>query len=229
MLFDWGGTLTPHYEVDFVGNWRCAASLLAPAERVEEVAQALLDAEMLTWQQTVEGFLSTRTEAIIAGVVDHFNLDADTDSHSAALTAYLTAWTPHTFVRKETVEVLAQLRERGLVTGLLSNTHWPSHWHERWLERDGVVGLLDRRVYTCELTHLKPHALAFETLLDMVQVPANEAVFVGDRQLDDIDGANALGMRTVHIDNGITPAGISEPTARITQLAELIEWVDQWR
>ena len=63
------------------------------------------------------------------------------------------------------VPALTALRERGLRTGLLSNTHWPRPLHERWLADAGLLGLLDVRVYTSDLQHLKPHREAFETLL----------------------------------------------------------------
>ncbi len=75
---------------------------------------------------------------------------------------------------------------------------------------------------------MKPHPVAFDTLLGILGVAPEEAVFVGDRHLDDIDGANALGMRTVHLQNGATPPGHSEPDAVIHELGELVPLVDGW-
>lgn len=226
VLFDWGGTLTPHHEVDKATHWRAAARHLAGDEHVDTLTAALLAAEDETWLQTIEGFSSSRTEEIIASALAAVELEAS--GVEDALSSYRATWTPYTQARTEAVEVLTAIRDRGLATGLLSNTHWPSQWHEEWLERDGLSLLLDGRVYTCELEHVKPHARAFGSLLELLRLQPSEAVFVGDRHLDDVDGAHAVGMRTVHIDNGATPPGHSEPDARIGALADLLPLLDAW-
>ncbi|MBC7375382.1 MAG: hypothetical protein H7323_15440 [Frankiales bacterium] len=45
MLFDWGGTLSEHVDVDLLAMWRTAAQVLAPTDP-EPVAAALLAAEL---------------------------------------------------------------------------------------------------------------------------------------------------------------------------------------
>jgi FMN phosphatase YigB (HAD superfamily) len=120
------------------------------------------------------------------------------------------------------------LRERGIKTGLLSNTHWPREWHERWLERDGVLDLIDARVYTSDLDHTKPHPEAFRAVLGALAVAPESAVFVGDRPIDDISGAKALGMRAVLIPNSIVPDHPIEPDACIQSLSQLLPFIDQW-
>ena len=155
-------------------------------------------------------------------------LDVDAALHEAALTAHLEAWTPHTVADPAAVPLLTTLRERGIRTGLLSNTHWPREWHEQWLMRDGLLDLLDARVYTSDLDHVKPHPQAFRTLLARVDVAPGEAVFVGDRLHDDIGGAAALGMRTVWIRNDAVPRADVTPDAVIDELSELVAVVDAW-
>ena len=44
---------------------------------------------------------------------------------------------------------------------------------------------------------MKPHPSIFRAALDLVDVPAAEAVMVGDSVRQDIDGAIAAGMRAV--------------------------------
>src|SRR6266700_267553 len=142
---------------------------------------------------------------------------------TAELTAaHLEAWTPHTHTDPEAAPLLRALHERGLRTGLLSNTHWPRDWHERILARDGVLDLIDARVYTSELRHTKLHAEAFRAVLDRLGVEPGEAVMVGDRPIDDVSGAQALGMRTVLLPNGLVPPGPAEPDATISRLSELL-------
>ena len=124
--------------------------------------------------------------------------------------------------------MLEALRSRGLRTGLLSNTHWPQHVHEEYLERDGLLHLLDARVYTSDLEHVKPHPDAFNALLEAVGVAPTDAVFVGDRLHDDISGAAAVGMRTVWVRNDAVPKADVVPDAAIDHLKELLEVVDDW-
>ena len=45
VIFDWGGTLTPWHLVDHDSLWRSACAPHFPAERVAEVAAAILAAE----------------------------------------------------------------------------------------------------------------------------------------------------------------------------------------
>ena len=45
----------------------------------------------------------------------------------------------------------------------------------------------------------KPHRTIFEETLKMLQVNAEEAVFVGDSPIEDIKGARAAGMKTVFV------------------------------
>lgn len=228
VLFDWGGTLTPHYDIDFVQKWGAAARHLVGPELAEDLIAALIAAEADTWAQTLAGQRSSTTQQIIESACAALELTHDDAVRAQALSSYLEAWEEHTLPRAESLEVLAALRSRGLVTGLLSNTHWPSHAHEGWLERDGLLDLLDGRIYSCELTHMKPHRIAFEALLNKVGVAPESAVFVGDRHIDDIDGANDLGMRTVHINSWPAPPGRTSPDAVISELSELVAVVDGW-
>ena len=126
--------------------------------------------------------------------------------------------------------MLTALRERGLRTGLLSNTHWPRAWHEHWLERDGVLDLLDARVYTSDLEHLKPHPEAFRAAMAAVGVTRpQDCVYVGDRPFDDVYGAHQAGLHTVLIPNSDVPAfAQAEPDATIRRLGELIAVIDRW-
>ena len=108
---------------------------------------------------------SGTTAEVFAAAARETGLDVDAALHDAALEAHLDAWTPHTITDPEAAPLLPALRERGIRIGLLSNTHWPRRWHEHWLERDGVLGLIDVRVYTSDLQHMKPHPEAFRAVL----------------------------------------------------------------
>lgn len=227
VLFDWGGTLTRFHSVDMIDAWRVAAQVLAP-ERAELVAAALLEAEREVWERTTTSLRSATTDEVLRNASAAVGLPVDEVLHEQAVVAYLQHWAPTTHARDDAVSVVAALRERGLRTGLLSNTHWPSRWHEEWLERDRLLPLLDARVYTSELDHVKPHPAPFRVLLDELDVLPARAVFVGDRLHDDINGAAAVGMRTVWVRNDAVPRVDARPDAVIGELSELLAVVDRW-
>ena len=227
VLFDWGGTLTRFHSVDMIDAWRVAAQVLAP-DSVEEVAAALLAAEDEVWARTTTTLRSATTTEVLRNASRAVGLPVDDVLHDTAITSYLEHWAPTTRAREDAVDVLAALRADGFATGLLSNTHWPRDWHEEWLRRDGLLDLLDARVYTSDLEHVKPHPAAFRVLLDELGVEPDEAVFVGDRQHDDIGGAAALGMRTVWVRTDAVPRAEVAPDASIDALAELPSVIRSW-
>ncbi len=229
VVFDWGGTLTPWHTVDLADLWSVAARILAP-EHAEELTAALLAVEREAWEQVQRsaGHSSATLDDLLALATERTGVHVEEALRERALVAHLDAWTPHTYTDTEVAPVLRALRERGIRTGLLSNTHWPREWHERILARDGVLDLIDVRVYTSELRHTKPHAEAFAAALGPLGVEPVRAVMVGDRPIDDIAGAKALGMRAVLLPNDFVPAAAVEPDATISRLSELLALLDRW-
>jgi putative hydrolase of the HAD superfamily len=230
VVFDWGGTLTPFHVFDLADLWGVAARILAP-DRAADLTAALLAVEREFWERVERdcGHTSTTLDDVLDLAAERTGVRVEEALRRRAVAAHLEAWTPHTLTDPQAAPLLAALRERGIRTGLLSNTHWPREWHERILERDGVLDLIDVRVYTSELRHTKPHAEAFRAVLDRLDTEPSRAVMVGDRPFDDISGAQALGMRTVLLPNGFVPPAPVQPDATISQLWELLPLVDAWR
>ena len=229
VVFDWGGTLTPFHTIDLADLWAAAARILAP-EREAELTEALVAVESEFWQRVQRdgGHVSTTLDDVVALAADRTGVRLEAVLRDRALEAHLEAWTPHTYTDRDAEPLLRELHARGVRTGLLSNTHWPRDWHERILARDGILDLIDVRVYTSELAHTKPHAEAFRAVLGPLGVAPDEAVMVGDRPVDDIGGAKAVGMRAVLLPNDYVPQG-AEPDATISSLSELLSLVDRWR
>lgn len=225
VLFDWGGTLSTHGDWDLLGMWRAAADVLAP-EDPEPVAQQLFEAELSWWFARVrdgDGTGSGTTEDIIRSVTAVTHLPV-----AEALAAYHGAWEQVVDHDPSARLVLQELKDRGLKTGLLSNTHWPRALHEKWLAEAGLLALLDERVYTSDLKHMKPHPEAFHALLAAVDVAAEHAVFVGDRPRDDISGAHGVGMRAVLLTGrGVEPFDVV-PDAAVDDLSQLLAVLDSW-
>jgi putative hydrolase of the HAD superfamily len=229
VIFDWGGTLTPWHTIDIRAHWLAAVQAVAddlPGRVPEQVAEDLHNAELELWVRCRDEHRSGTFEELCAV--------ADVPVTVALRQAYALAWEPHTITDPDAAPMLGALRERGWKVGLLSNTLWPREHHEQILARDGVLDLFDGAVYTSEIPWTKPHPEAF--LAAMAAVGASDparCVFVGDRLFDDVYGAAAVGMRTVHLPLSTVPAhqlghSEGEPDGVIHRLADLVPLLDGW-
>jgi putative hydrolase of the HAD superfamily len=125
-----------------------------------------------------------------------------------------------------TLRVLAELRQKYRL-GLLSN--YPCGRSIRGsLERTGIARHLDAIVVSGEIGWVKPHPLAFERVLAALDVRPEEALFVGDNWLADVQGAKRAGLRCFHMRRWVPPEhfeaqpGDHEPDAEIYELEELL-------
>jgi len=236
VVFDWGGTLSVHADVDMVDLWRRAAHALDPS-REDELTDVLVRVEAGTWRRVVVDQMSFTLDRILDEACRATGLDVREAVRRQAATAHLDSWTPHIRHVPDALPVLQALQDAGYRCGLLSNTHWPRRFHEHFLERDGLAPYLDACVYTSELPWTKPHPAAFKAVLHRLDVAdARRAVFVGDRLFDDVFGASRLGMRTALVRNpGVSwpdraPVQPSEvrPDAALDSLAEVLRWVGEW-
>jgi putative hydrolase of the HAD superfamily len=230
VVFDWGGTLSEYAEIELIDMWRLAAAHLARAtgRNESELTERLLAAELRYWDG-VKTSQKTGTLSDILGAESRaLGLDVSEAVLQEVAQRHLDAWTPHIRHHADAAPMLRALRESGLKLGLLSNTHWPEAFHEHFLERDGLLELLDVRAYTSTLSHSKPHRVAFLHVLDQLGVPPERALMVGDRPIDDVWGAQQLGMRGVWRPHPGSPAlGDVRPDAVIQQLSELPALVAQ--
>ncbi len=230
VIFDWGGTLAEFVNAELVDAWRLAARHLDP-DHEEEITERLVKVEAEFWATTSSHQRSATLADLMATAAAELGLDVAEALLEEAAVRHLDAWTPHIRHDPEAAPTLGHLRDQGLRIGLLSNTHWPRHFHERFLERDGLVGLIDARLYTSEMPFQKPHPTAFLSACQALGLDdPGRGVFVGDRPWDDVTGARRAGMRTVLRPNPLVAqvAGAADPDATIARLPELVPLVESW-
>jgi putative hydrolase of the HAD superfamily len=222
VIFDWGGTLTPWHTIDAGQLWATICAPHFPAAEAVAAAAALQAAERELWLAAEQAYRS----ATMDGVFELAGVTATAD----LLASYVAAWEPHTFTDPDAPALLRNLRERGVRVGVLSNTMWPRSWHEDVFRRDGVLDLIDGAIYTSEIDWTKPHPEAFRAAMAAVGMsdPAG-CVFVGDRPIDDVHGAQQAGMRAVLIPNSdVPPFAAAVPDAVISRLADLRPLIESW-
>ena len=96
----------------------------------------------------------------------------------------------------DTVPALRELRDRGLRLAVVSN--WDSSLRAV-LESAGVLELMDAVISSAEVGAAKPDPAPFRAALDALGCRAEEAAHVGDREDNDVRGAEAAGIRAVRL------------------------------
>lgn len=138
---------------------------------------------------------------------------------------------PGVVVFPDSLEVLPDLKARGLKLGLITNAYQPIRMRDRELEAFGLIEhLSDCRISAADAGVIKPHPEIFEMALDCLGVSTEEAVFIGDSLEADIAGAQSAGMRAVQriSDDFDTDHHQIVPDAKITSLHELYDLFDEW-
>ncbi len=130
-----------------------------------------------------------RTRARACGVGDDELEPLVADLHRATKTYTLAAY-------DEVVDVLDELRRRGLVLAVCSNWDWDL---ERAVASVGLDRLLDPIVTSAQAGARKPHRRIFDHTLETSGLAPAEALFVGDTWGPDVEGPLAAGMRPVHL------------------------------
>ncbi len=123
--------------------------------------------------------------------------------------------------RPDTKNVLAALRARGLVLGVISNADGRV---AAALARSGIADAFATIVDSHHVGVEKPDPRIFRIALDACRVAPEESLFVGDLYEIDVVGARAAGIEAVLLD----PLGRYGPVdcARIAELRDLLAIVD---
>lgn len=92
-----------------------------------------------------------------------------------------------------------------------------------------MVGLHEHfrfSVSAAEVGVAKPHAAIFQHACERLGIAAENILHVGDDPFADVEGANAVGMRSAWINrSGASWAGSHSPDLEIADLAALADWL----
>jgi putative hydrolase of the HAD superfamily len=119
--------------------------------------------------------------------------------------------------RPGVVDTIAELHRRGLGVGLI--TVCSEDVVDVW-EETPFAGIFDAVVFSCSCGYRKPDPRIYELALRELEVEASESVFVGDGTNDELNGAEAVGMRAVQV--GDTQPWSGERISTIPEVLELL-------
>jgi putative hydrolase of the HAD superfamily len=228
VLFDLGNTLVAYYAAaDFGpvlrGCLRTCVSVLPPEAETDanDLERRALELNVERQDHAVWP-LEERLKVLFQG----FTPDPATLRRLA--TAFMQPIFATAVADPQALPVLAALRQRGLRLAIVSNTPWGSA-AEDWrteLARHGLLAAVDAAVFCADVGYRKPHPAPIQRALALLDIPAAEAVFVGDDPRWDVAGAQAAGVQPILLAKksaAITPEGV--PTA--TDLGQILDWVNR--
>jgi len=129
-------------------------------------------------------------------------------------------------VYSDTLATLAQLRARGVLTGIVSNAPWgspPELWRQE-LARLGLSEAVDALVLCGDVGWRKPAPAIFNHAAEKLGCAPAQCMFVGDHLRWDIAGSASVGMRPMLIDrDGRHPEYAGE---RVVNLHEVLAALD---
>ncbi|MEX1255457.1 MAG: HAD family hydrolase [Dehalococcoidia bacterium] len=134
-------------------------------------------------------------------------------------------------VAPDSLWAIATLHERGLALGCVTNTILLESAIRDALYRLGLLRYISSVVVSSAVGYQKPHPALFRQALDDIGIPAGEVVFVGDRLVEDVGGAQAAGMRAVlthQFRQEQAADGSPEPDAIIRRLSELPDVIESF-
>ena len=144
-------------------------------------------------------------------VCSHLGLPAPSPFAKAELFDRFTradAWA----IYPEVPRVLDALSDRGLALGVISN------WDDRLpllLERLGLAERFDVVVYSAGVGVEKPAPGIFHAAVERLGCRPEEVLHVGDRVIEDVEGALAIGMRALRVDRSEAADGLPDLMALI--------------
>jgi HAD superfamily hydrolase (TIGR01509 family) len=236
IFFDLGGTLFSNRQIPVA----CTPVLIEAAERLgvggglAGVGRAFVDATRVTNEYYLARPYYLHRDLFIdtaARLQEGLEIEPSDAFNVWFYEAQRAVMVREMVLRDDCLDTLAALRSRGLTLSLVSNID--DDFLEPMLDNMGLRPYLDHFISSEAARSCKPDAGIFRTALDRVGCVPDEVIFVGDSRIHDIQGARAVGIRSVliseeggvsHLDDESFDA---QPDHVIGKLGELKEIVDR--
>lgn len=226
IVFDYGNTLVEFGAVQ-VGHQnqalhRTLIELLGPcdANRIHAVRERQIVSPF------ENGYRENNIRDICAELVrEVYGIEPSENHLKALVETRCTAYHHGVTLRNGLLPMLERLGRRFRL-GLLSNYPVADPVRES-LRRTGLDRVIETVVVSADVGFVKPHPLPFRSVLNLLDLPPERCLFVGDNWLADVQGAKRVGMKAVYTTEhrsyeGFLPQeGDAEPDATITDILHL--------
>jgi HAD superfamily hydrolase (TIGR01549 family) len=119
----------------------------------------------------------------------------------------------------DAVPALKQVKERKLITGLISNV---GQEIDSYCLELGFEPFLDYKVTSFEVGYDKPRPEIFQLALDKAGIKAGDSIFIGDVYDQDIVGAKGVGMKPILISRN---GGTNYDCIVISDLSQVLDYL----
>ena len=149
--------------------------------------------------------------------IDPLVLDLDQETKAITLEPY-----------EDVVDALVELRRRDMTIAVCSNWYWDL---DVAIEQVGLAGMFAAVVTSAQAGMRKPDPRIYRHTLRACGLRPDEALYVGDMWVPDVEGPRAIGMRAVHLwrpDRAAaeTPPLLRDGIWRVTDLPSVVDLVD---
>jgi HAD superfamily hydrolase (TIGR01662 family) len=230
VIFDLGSTLI--YEKD---NWdpffpradealweelRGAGVTIEPAE----LYNGLTSLFSVYYEQHRGDLNEPTTIGVLDKLLQDRGLRLQRESLRSAVGAMFAVTQENWLPEQDAISTLASLRQNGFRIGLISNASDDDNT-QALIDKGRLRPYLEHIVSSAAFGKRKPHPDIFASVLQHFEIPAAQAVMVGDDYEADILGANGVGMQSIWITRRAydkTPdMSRGAPTAVVSSLSEI--------
>lgn len=192
-----------------------------------EEFSTLLDGEFHKARKGVEGSLDEfNAEMVARNLFGVLNLSTSDGLSESFMEEFYQPISDQLTLMDGAEDVLSYFKDGGLKIGIVSNTIFPESYHIPELKRFGLYPYLDAHFFSSSVGVRKPHPEMFLRTLKALEVDPSHAVFVGDRLVEDVGGAQKVGMKGILASHERRDYSAPiTPDARIEDLKELPETV----
>ncbi len=142
-------------------------------------------------------YVEWSVEDALPAFVRSLEIDLTNDEARELFDAYYAPVDDRLTIFDDTLATLDALRDVYRPIGLVSNTIFPERAHRRELDRFDIAPRLDFAIFSSAFGRRKPHPSIFQEACAQAGVEPGEAVYVGDRWLEDIEGPAQIGMSAI--------------------------------
>ncbi len=236
VIFDLGSTLIHRTGLELEREKCGILAAFAAAEwgcgDPEALAARLLEIRLDAWRRSDQELVERVATESIAQAFSEAGLPTDAATLKRAEAVLFEPEVRASRLYPGAVRTLETLRAMGLRLGMISNA--TSHTLILDITAKLRIGeYFDPLVSSAGFGWIKPHPAIFAHVLDAWGVAAASVVMVGDTLRADIQGAQAVGMRSILVDIEPNPAnarfeGPATPMARVTALREIPGLIRRW-
>jgi HAD superfamily hydrolase (TIGR01549 family) len=164
---------------------------------------------------------------VLEDIFNSLNMESPSRLAKESILAFYKPISDQYTIYDDTIDVLNEIRTRGLKCGLVSNTIFPEECHCRDLSRFGIDRYLDFALFSSTFGYRKPHPSIYNRAVELIGLPKERLLFVGDMYIEDYIGPDKFGIKSIlkYRPGRPYPEPMPPDTRIINRLGELISYL----